>query len=123
MSESDDHNRVSLGRPWEADYWTHELGVSDGELMRIIGKVGNSVTAVRKELRLAPDQERPQMKTQRQSTQGVPLQDRLASFAKDTRERAASLPPGNQRDELLRKARQADIASNDWANLPLRFFG
>jgi hypothetical protein len=53
----------------------------------------------------------------------VPLQDRLASFAKDIRERAASLPPGNERDELLRKARQAVIASSDWANLPLRFFG
>jgi hypothetical protein len=43
----------------------------------------------------------------------VPLQDRLASFAKDIRERAASLPPGNERDELLRKAGQADFASND----------
>ena len=44
--------RVSLAGAWEADYWTHELGVSTGELMRIIGKVGNSVTAIRKELGL-----------------------------------------------------------------------
>jgi Protein of unknown function (DUF3606) len=36
---------VSLAGAWEADYWTHELGVSRGELIRIIGKVGNSVTA------------------------------------------------------------------------------
>ena len=45
-------SRVSLAGAWEADYWTHELGVSPGELMRIVGKVGNSVTAVRKELGL-----------------------------------------------------------------------
>jgi hypothetical protein len=30
---------------WEADYWTHELDVSHGELMNIIGKVGNSLPA------------------------------------------------------------------------------
>ena len=47
-----DLSRVSLAGAWEPDYWTHELGVSTGELMRIIGKVGNSVTAVRKELGL-----------------------------------------------------------------------
>ena len=52
MRKSPDLNRVSLGGAWEPDYWTHELGVSTGELMRIIGKVGNSVTAVRKELGL-----------------------------------------------------------------------
>jgi hypothetical protein len=52
MRESLDLNRVSLGGAWEPDYWTHELGVSHGELMRIIGKVGNSVTAVCKELGL-----------------------------------------------------------------------
>ena len=46
-------SRVSLSGAWEADYWTHELGVSHGELMKIIGKVGNSLTAVRKELGFA----------------------------------------------------------------------
>ena len=52
MSESSELNRVSLVGAWEPDYWTHKLGVSASELMRIIGKVGNSVTAVRKELGL-----------------------------------------------------------------------
>jgi len=52
MRESSELNRVSLLGAWEPDYWTHKLGVSAGELMRIIGKVGNSVTAVRKELGL-----------------------------------------------------------------------
>jgi hypothetical protein len=53
----------------------------------------------------------------------APLRDRLASFAKDTRERAESLPPGIERDELLRKAHRADSVSDDWANSPLKFFG
>ena len=45
-------SRVSLAGAWETDYWTHEFGVSPGELTRIVGKVGTSVTAVRKELGL-----------------------------------------------------------------------
>jgi hypothetical protein len=52
IRQASDRNRVSLGGPWETDYWTHELGVSPGELKRIVRKVGNSVTAVRKELGL-----------------------------------------------------------------------
>jgi hypothetical protein len=46
------------------------------------------------------------------------LKDRLALYAKEVREKAASLPPGAERDVLLRKARQANDASaaNDWAN-------
>ena len=47
-----DLSRVSLAGAWEADYWTYELGVSHGELMNIIGRVGNSLAAVRKELGL-----------------------------------------------------------------------
>ena len=52
IRQASDRNRVSLGGPWETDHWTHELGASPGELVRIIRKVGNSVTAVRKELGL-----------------------------------------------------------------------
>jgi hypothetical protein len=48
---SQDRSRISLGEPWEVDYWTRELGVSKGELERIVKKVGNSADAVRKELR------------------------------------------------------------------------
>ena len=46
------------------------------------------------------------------------LKDRLALYAREVREKAASLPPGVERDVLLKKARQADDASaaNDWAN-------
>jgi len=46
--------------------------------------------------------------------------DRLSDFARETRERAENLPPGPEKDEMLRKARQADNASdvNEWLNSP-----
>lgn len=49
-----------------------------------------------------------------------PLQVRLAAFAKDARAEAARLPPGSEREDLLRKARQADTAYHldEWANSP-----
>jgi hypothetical protein len=48
------------------------------------------------------------------------IQDRLASFAKSVREKASLLAPGAEQNELLRKARQADIAVHfdEWANSP-----
>jgi hypothetical protein len=54
----------------------------------------------------------------RRFDQSIPLKDRLAAFAKDMRERASRLRPGAERDDLLRRARQADTASHidDWAN-------
>jgi hypothetical protein len=33
QTESPDARRVSLSGAWKADYWTHELGVSYGELI------------------------------------------------------------------------------------------
>jgi uncharacterized protein DUF3606 len=47
-----DSGRINLSGAWEVDYWTYELGVSHGELIDIIGKLGNSLAAVRKELGL-----------------------------------------------------------------------
>jgi hypothetical protein len=54
----------------------------------------------------------------RRSKQSESLQDRLMKFAKDAREKASRLPPGSEREDMLRKARQADTAShmNDWIN-------
>jgi hypothetical protein len=48
------------------------------------------------------------------------LEERLAAYAESAREVAALLPPGAEKDELLRKARQADTAVhlNEWANSP-----
>jgi hypothetical protein len=40
----------------------------------------------------------------------------LASFAKEVREKASLLPHGRERDDMLKKANQAETAShlNDW---------
>jgi len=56
----------------------------------------------------------------RRFKQTTSLKDRLASFAKETREKASHLKPGPEQDALLKKARQADTASHldDWANSP-----
>jgi hypothetical protein len=56
----------------------------------------------------------------RRFKQSMPLKERLAAFAKEARERAAALPPGLVRDDMLRKARQADTAGHldDWASSP-----
>jgi len=58
------------------------------------------------------------MQKRRRFKQKTSLGDRLASFAKAARERAAQLTPGTDRDELLKKARQADMASHldEWVN-------
>jgi hypothetical protein len=60
------------------------------------------------------------MGSRRRFKQTVPLQDRLATWAEDVRAQAEQLPPGPERDALLKKASQADVASHldDWANSP-----
>jgi hypothetical protein len=52
--------------------------------------------------------------------QTEPLSDRVAAFAADTREKANLLPPGPERDALLKKIRQADTAArlDQWAQSP-----
>ena len=48
------------------------------------------------------------------------LEDRLAEEAKRLREKAKSLPPGAARENLLRKARQAETGSHisEWLRSP-----
>jgi hypothetical protein len=60
------------------------------------------------------------MKHRRRFKQLLTLEDRLSAWAKSVREQAQKLPPGAEREALLKKARQADTAShlNDWANSP-----
>ena len=43
--------------------------------------------------------------------QTEPLQDRIASFARGIREKASQLPPGKEKEDLLQRARLADMAS------------
>jgi len=56
----------------------------------------------------------------RRFKQTISLKDRLASFAEKARKKALQLRPGPEQDALLKKARQADIASHieEWANSP-----
>jgi len=60
------------------------------------------------------------MMKRRRFKQSLSLKDRLASFAMDARRRAGELPPGPVKDDLLRKARQADMATHldEWVNSP-----
>jgi hypothetical protein len=60
------------------------------------------------------------MSQRRRIKQTISLKERLASFAKEIRAKASRLPPGVERDTLLKKASQADTASHldEWANSP-----
>jgi hypothetical protein len=46
--------------------------------------------------------------------------ERLVSFATDLRDQAAQLPAGTERQDMLRRARRANVAAHldDWANSP-----
>jgi hypothetical protein len=50
--------------------------------------------------------------------QSIPLKDRLSAFIRAMRERAALIPPGPAREEMLKKAKRAEAAQEieDWAN-------
>jgi hypothetical protein len=56
----------------------------------------------------------------RRMKQSSPLEDRLEQMAEHCRQKAAHLPPGPERDELIRKARQAETASHltEWVLSP-----
>jgi hypothetical protein len=58
------------------------------------------------------------MQKRRRFKQTTSLHDRLASFAKETRDKASLMPPGREKDDLLKRASRADTASHldDWAN-------
>jgi hypothetical protein len=60
------------------------------------------------------------MQIRRRFEHSTSLKDRLTSLAKDVRDKAAKLRPGIERDQLLKKARQADTAAHldEWANSP-----
>lgn len=60
------------------------------------------------------------IKRRRRFKQQLTLQDRLISWAKQIIEQAKQLPPGPEREALLKKARQTDVAAHldDWAHSP-----
>lgn len=45
-----DRSKINMNEDYEVKYWTKHLGVSREELQRAVDKVGNSASAVRKEL-------------------------------------------------------------------------
>lgn len=59
-------------------------------------------------------------KKRRRFKQETSLEERLAREAQRWREQASSLPPGQERETLLKKARQADTAVHvsDWVSVP-----
>lgn len=52
--------------------------------------------------------------------QSVTFQDRLIAWANKVRVKADQLPAGPERDAILRKVSQADVAAhmNDWTSSP-----
>ncbi len=50
--EQPDRSKIEMHRALEVKSWTHELNVTREELQAAIDKVGNSVAAVRKQLKL-----------------------------------------------------------------------
>ncbi len=56
----------------------------------------------------------------RRRFKSLPLKDRLALFTEEAREKAEHLPPGPERDDMLKKANQGETAShlNEWLNSP-----
>jgi hypothetical protein len=48
------------------------------------------------------------------------FEERLAHMAQECRKKAKALPPGLEREEMIRKARQAETAAqlNQWAASP-----
>jgi hypothetical protein len=64
--------------------------------------------------------ERIAMSIRRRFKQVTSLKDRLAQEAESLRKQAQEMPPGVRRDELLRKAREAETAArvDDWLASP-----
>ena len=57
------------------------------------------------------------MKRRRHFKQETTLQDRIVAWAKEVRAQAAELPPGADRDMLLKKVQQAEAVSQAKASI------
>ena len=45
-----DRSKINMSEDYEVRYWTKHLGITRGELEKVVEKVGNSAKAVEKEL-------------------------------------------------------------------------
>ncbi len=70
-------NKIDLSDPAQIRAWTRRLGVTPDDLKRMVGKVGNSIAAVAKEIDLqkAPELPKPSI-----PVQIGPVQNGLASL-------------------------------------------
>jgi len=53
-----DRTRINIGEDYEIEYWARTLGITKERLVAVIGKVGDSLAAVRRELSAAADRVR-----------------------------------------------------------------
>lgn len=60
------------------------------------------------------------MQKRRLFKQELTFQERLNTWTEGMKTRAASLPPGPERDAIIKKVRQADVANHldEWAKSP-----
>lgn len=97
--------------------------VPDGEQNKVLAfvfaEVDTSTTTARN-AGCAPAFSKGYAMKRRRFKQDTPLEDRLTTFAQELRAKALHLPPGSEKDDLLRRARQAETALHldEWANSP-----
>ena len=48
-----DRDRINVHEDYEVQYWSKKFGVTPEQLRKVVGKVGNSVAAVERELKRA----------------------------------------------------------------------
>lgn len=46
----EDPQKININQPWEVEYWTKELHISEKKLRTLVAKVGVNVADVKKEL-------------------------------------------------------------------------
>jgi len=97
--EQPNRSKINVHQPDELKCWTRALDVRREELLAAIDKVGNSATAVRRELeRMASRQEANAKKQE--------FIEKTAECAREARHQAALLPEGPIKDALLEKAKE-----------------
>ena len=101
--EQPDRSKINMNQADELKCWTRTLKVTREELLAAVDKVGDSATAVRKELE--------RMAACRQaSKRDQEFVEKAAECAREARHQAALLPEGPIRDVLLEKAKGYETA-------------
>jgi hypothetical protein len=99
--EQPDRSKINVHQPDELKCWIRALDVTREELRVAIDKVGNSATAVRRELERMASRQETNMKKQE-------FIEKASECAREARHQAALLPEGPVKDALLEKAKEYD---------------